>query len=292
MSHFKAAKGIRTYMNSKIRKHDGFIFIMPSLIGVSVFVLIPFVDVVRRSFMNVLGSEVVGFRNYVAVFHNVAFRLAAVNTFRFLIICIPILLILSLVISVFIHKQSSHGHFIKMAFLIPMAIPVVSVVIIWQVLFDRNGILNGLLSTFGFASINWMGSDSAFWVLVFSYVWRNLGYNIVLWVAGLAAIPSSIYEAARVDGAGEWQIFARVTLPNLKNIAATITILSLLNSFRVFREAYLVAGEYPHPSMYLLQHLFQNWYRDLSLDRLSAAAVLMTIVITILVLQFKKGLYD
>jgi len=248
--------------------------------------------VIRRSFMNVLATEMVGFRNYISIFNNVAFRLAATNTFRFLIICIPILLALSLAISVIIHQQSRYGHFIKMTFLVPMAIPVVSVVVIWQVLFDRNGMLNGLLATLGLSTVNWMGSDSAFWVLVFSYVWRNLGYNIVLWVAGLSAIPSSIYEAARVDGANEWQLFFRVTLPNLKKIAATITILSLLNSFRVFREAYLVAGEYPHPSMYLLQHLFQNWYRDLSLDRLSAAAVVMTIVITLLVLQFKKGIFD
>jgi multiple sugar transport system permease protein len=276
----------------KAKQYSGFIFIVPSLIGVSIFVLIPFVDVIRRSFMNVLGTEMVGFRNYVTVFNNVAFRLAATNTFRFLIICIPILLILSLAISVIIHQQSRHGHFIKMAFLMPMAIPVVSVVVIWQLLFDRSGMINGLLATLGFSTINWMGSDSAFWVLVFSYIWRNMGYNIVLWVAGLSCIPSSIYEAAKVDGANEWQLFFRITLPNLKKIAATITILSLLNSFRVFREAYLVAGEYPHPSMYLLQHTFQNWYRDLALDRLSAGAVMMTIVITLLVLQFKKGLFD
>ena len=279
-------------MKVKAKQFNGFIFVIPSLIGVSVFVLIPFLDVIRRSFMNVLATEMVGFRNYISIFNNVAFRLAATNTFRFLIICIPILLALSLVISVIIHQQSRYGHFIKMTFLVPMAIPVVSVVVIWQVLFDRSGMFNGLLATLGFSTVNWMGSDSAFWVLVFSYVWRNLGYNIVLWVAGLSAIPSSIYEAARVDGANEWQLFFRITLPNLKKIAATITILSLLNSFRVFREAYLVAGEYPHPSMYLLQHLFQNWYRDLSLDRLSAAAVVMTIVITLLVLQFKKGIFD
>ena len=279
-------------MKVKAKQFNGFIFVIPSLIGVSIFVLIPFLDVIRRSFMNVLATEMVGFRNYISIFNNVAFRLAATNTFRFLIICIPILLALSLVISVIIHQQSRYGHFIKMTFLVPMAIPVVSVVVIWQVLFDRSGMFNGLLATLGFSTVNWMGSDSAFWVLVFSYVWRNLGYNIVLWVAGLSAIPSSIYEAARVDGANEWQLFFRITLPNLKKIAATITILSLLNSFRVFREAYLVAGEYPHPSMYLLQHLFQNWYRDLSLDRLSAAAVVMTIVITLLVLQFKKGIYD
>ena len=279
-------------MRIKKQQHSGFLFVLPSLIGVSIFVLIPFVDVIRRSFSNVLGSEWVGFRNYITVFQNTAFQLAATNTLRFLIICIPALLLLSLLASVVIHKQSRAGHLIKMAYLIPMAVPVVSVVVIWQILFDRSGLLNGVLSIFGISSVNWMGSDWAFWVLVLSYIWRNLGYSVVLWVAGLSSIPSSIYEAARVDGAGEWQLFFRVTLPNLKKMAATITILSLLNSFRVFREAYLVAGEYPHPSMYLLQHLFQNWYRDLSLDRLSAAAVMMTIVITLLVLQFKRGLFD
>ena len=280
--------------NVRIKKqqHSGFLFVLPSLIGVFIFVLIPFVDVIRRSFSNVLGSEWVGFRNYITIFHNTAFQLAATNTLRFLIICIPALLLLSLLASVVIHRQSRAGHWIKMAYLIPMAVPVVSVVVIWQILFDVRGLLNGVLSIFGISSVNWMGSDWAFWVLVLSYIWRNLGYSVVLWVAGLSSIPSGIYEAARVDGAGEWQLFFRITLPNLKKMAATITILSLLNSFRVFREAYLVAGEYPHPSMYLLQHLFQNWYRDLSLDRLSAAAVMMTIVITLLVLQFKRGLFD
>ena len=279
-------------MKNKAKQYTGFIFIVPSLLGVSIFVLIPFIDVVRRSFTNVMGGEWVGFRNYITIFQNTAFQLAAANTLRFLIVCIPLLLVLSLSISIIIHRQSRYGHFTKMAYLMPMAIPVVSVVIIWQILFDRSGLLNGLLSIFGLESVNWMNSDSAFWVLVFSYIWRNIGYNIVLWVAGLSSIPSSIYEAAKVDGASEWQMFLRITLPNLKKIAATITILSLLNSFKVFREAYLVAGEYPHPSMYLLQHLFQNWYRDLALDRLCAAAVVMTIVITLLVLQFKKGLYD
>ena len=276
----------------KTKQYSGFLFILPSLLGVSIFVLIPFADVVARSFTSVIGREWVGFRNYITVFQNTAFRLAAMNTLRFLIICIPLLLIISLTISVIIHQQSKGAHFIKMAYLMPMAIPVVSVVMVWKILFDRNGLLNGMLETLGFSTVNWMGSNTAFWVLVFSYIWRNLGYNVVLWVAGLSAIPSSLYEAARVDGAGEGQIFFRITLPNLWKLGVTITILSLLNSFRVFREAYLVAGEYPHPSMYLLQHLFQNWYRDLALDRLSAAAVVMAVVITLLVFQFKRGIFD
>lgn len=273
-------------------QYIGFLFLLPSLIGVSIFYLIPFADVVRRSFTGVVTGQWVGLRNYIAVFHNSAFQLAATNSLRFILTCIPILLILSLTISVLIHNITKQSQFLKMAFLAPMAVPVVSVVIIWQLLFDQFGMVNDLLVSLGLSSVNWMNSEHAFSVLVFSYIWRNIGYNIVLWTAGLASIPSSIYEAAEVDGASPMQIFLRITLPNLKLIAATITILSLLNSFRVFREAYLVAGEYPHPSMYLLQHLFQNWYRDLSLDRLSAGAVLMTIAITILVFQFKKGLYD
>lgn len=273
-------------------QYIGFLFLLPSLIGVSIFYLIPFADVVRRSFTGVVTGQWVGLRNYIAVFHNSAFQLAATNSLRFILTCIPILLILSLTISVLIHNITKQSQFLKMAFLAPMAVPVVSVVIIWQLLFDQFGMVNDLLVSLGLSSVNWMNSEHAFSVLVFSYIWRNIGYNIVLWTAGLASIPSSIYEAAEVDGASPMQILLRITLPNLKLIAATITILSLLNSFRVFREAYLVAGEYPHPSMYLLQHLFQNWYRDLSLDRLSAGAVLMTIAITILVFQFKKGLYD
>jgi multiple sugar transport system permease protein len=115
---------------------------------------------------------------------------------------------------------------------------------------------------------------------------------MILWLAGLDGISETLYEAARVDGASVLQSFRYITMPCLLPTVGIVSILSLLNSFRVFREAYLVAGPYPHDPMYLLQHLFQNWYRDLSLDRLSAAAVMMTIVITMLVLQFKKGLYD
>ena len=279
-------------MKSRAEAYTGMLLILPSLIGVLIFVLIPFVDVIRRSFTSAISNEWVGLRNYIAVFQNTAFRLAATNTLRFLIICIPILIVLSLLIGITIHRQTKYGHFLKSAYLMPMAIPVVSIAIIWQVLFDQSGIVNGMLSAVSLPTVNWMNSDAAFWVLVISYIWKNTGYNVVLWLAGLSAIPSSVYEAAKVDGAGEWQMFFRITLPNLRKVSFTITLLSLLNSFKVFREAYLVAGNYPHPSMYLLQHLFQNWYRDLSLDRLSAAATLMALVITVIMLQFKKVLYE
>lgn len=134
-----------------------------------------------------------------------------------------------------------------------------------------------------------MNTGASFSVLVISYIWRNLGYDVILWVAGLSTIPQVLYEAARVDGAGEWKCFTRITLPNLLPSLFTIVVLSLLNAFKVFREAYLVAGDYPQEDMYLLQHLFNNWYRELSMDKMSTAAVVTGIVILVLILVLQKA---
>lgn len=266
----------------------GYLFILPSFIGVLVFVLIPYIDVVQRAFMQTASGRFVGVSNFLYVFQNKAFLLAMANTGHFVGVCIPILLLLSLAIGVLLAKQTAHAAFWKQGFLVPMAIPVVSVVILWQFLFDKHGFLNGVLHLFGADSVDWMNSPYAFYVLVFSYIWKNLGYCIVLWMAGIAMIPTEIYEAAKVDGAGEWQCFVRITLPNLKGTSLTVCILSIINSFKVFREAYLVAGDYPNRSMYLLQHLFNNWFRDLDLDKMAAGAVSLSVVMVILILGLWK----
>ena len=105
----------------------------------------------------------------------------------------------------------------------------------------------------------------------------------------MMGIDTSLFEAARVDGAGEWQCFRSITLPNLKSSLYTITVLSFLNSFKVFREAYLVAGDYPHESIYMMQHLFNNWFRTFSFDKMAAAAVLESIVLLGLILLLQKS---
>lgn len=266
----------------------GILFILPSFIGVCIFILIPFLDVVKRSFLSAVTEEWVGLSNYVTIFNNSAFQLAGKNTLKFVGICMPMLIILSLIIANFLYKQSKIGNILKVTFLVPMAIPVASVVLLWRLLFNAHGFLNGFITKLGLEAVDWMNTDYAFWVLVFSYIWKNLGYDIVLWMAGLSGISGDIYEAARVDGAGEWRIFFRITLPNLKTTLYTISVLSFLNSFKVFREGYLVAGDYPHESMYLLQHLFNNWYRDLSLDKMAAGAVVVALVILILIMLLQK----
>lgn len=267
----------------------GLLFILPSLLGTGIFLLLPLLDVIRRSFTGAVSGKWMGLDNYRMIFKNAAFLVAGKNTIRFTLICIPLLLVLSLSIAVFLHRQAKLGSLLKSAFLIPMAIPVASIVLLWKFLFQYQGLLNGLLNAFNIEGQDWMKSKYAFWVLVFSYIWKNLGYDIVLWIAGLSGISQNIYEAARVDGAGEWKCFTKITLPNLLPSLYTISVLSFLNSFKVFREAYLVAGDYPHDSMYMLQHLFNNWFRDLELDKMAAGAVVNGVVIFILILFLQKA---
>lgn len=263
-------------------------FLAPSFLGVSIFVLLPFIDVFRRSFTTATATEFVFLENYQTVLSNKAFQLAVKNNLRFLGICIPILIILSLSIAVFLYQKTGIANLIKSGFLLPMAIPVASVVLLWKLLFHENGFVNGLFNLFHLPNVDWMGSDYAFGVLVFSYIWRNLGYQIILWLAGLAMIPPGIYEAASVDGATKWQCFMKITFPNLIPVFSTVTILSVLNSFKVFREAYLVAGEYPHESIYLLQHLFNNWFRDLAVDKIAAASMLLTLTMLGLIILLQR----
>lgn len=263
-------------------------FLSVSLGGTAVFLLLPYVDVLRRAFFRTGDGTFCGLDNFRNVLQNQAFRLAAENTGAFLLVSVPLLLVLSLAAAILMDRLIKNGRWLKTGLLIPMAIPAASAALLWRFLFHRRGFLNGLLQMAGFSGPDWMNTDAAFWVLVGSYIWKNLGFNVVLWLAGLSSVPRELYEAARLDGAGEWQLFRTITLPQLLPSALAVSILALLNSFKAFREAWLAGGEYPHESMYLMQHLFNNWFRDLSLDRMAAGAVLNSAVLICFILALQK----
>ena len=265
-----------------------YLFLLPSLAGTAVFVLLPYVDVVRRSFFEAAGGRFVAMQNYVTVVGNSAFRLASFNTLRFLVICVPLLVLVSLFCSMLIAGLKEEGTVFKTSLLVPLAIPVASIVLLWKLFFHPQGMVNQITALFGMAGVDWINGDTAFGVLVFTYVWKNLGYDVVLWVAGLAAISDELYEAARVDGAGILARFLYVTLPGLSKTAFLVVSLSVFNSFKVFREAYLIAGEYPHESIYMLQHLFNHWFVTLDIQKMSAASVLLLLVVALPVIT--KGL--
>lgn len=273
-------------------KWTGLSFLLPGFCGVAVFSLLPFMDVIRSSFVQVVSGRFCGLENYRIVLHNRAFLLAVKNTLRFLLVCLPLLLGISLALAFLLHAWQMAFHqklrLLKAAYLVPMAIPAASLVLLWKLMFDKHGFVNGILHLCGIHAVDWMNTGAAFFVLVFSYIWKNLGYTMVLWLAGLSSISPDLYEAAEMDGAGRMTQFFKITLPLIRPLIFTIVVLSFLNSFKVFREAYLVAGNYPQEDMYLLQHLFNNWFMDLSVDKMAAGSVLLALVITVFVLLLQK----
>lgn len=280
-------KGIKT---TKSRRNEltAYLFLLPSFAGVTIFVLIPFVDVIRRSFYGAMNGQFTGFANYQTVLKNEAFLLAAKNTGRFLITCIPLLLLLSLLLALLLYRQNNHSQFFKTSFLLPMAIPVASIALLWKLLFHEQGLINRLILSFGGAKIDFLNTDQAFWILVLTYLWKNIGYDLVLWLTGLNEIDAELYEAASVDGAGGWAKFRFITLPKLLPTVNVIVILSFVNSFKVFREAYLISGDYPQEKIYMLQHLFNNWFLSLDIQKMCAAAVMCIVLFLIIILLFLK----
>lgn len=276
----------------KIVKHrknlTRWLFLLPNLLGVTVFALLPMLEVLVGAFRSAIGGRWVGLQNFRTVLANRAFRLAALNTGRFMLVCIPLLLCLSLLLALGL-RRALGGQLLRSAFLLPMAVPAASVVLAWKLLFHESGLLNAVLEHFGLRGVNWMGTSASFWVLVISYLWKNLGYTVVLWTAALGAISPSVYEAAMMDGADSVQSFLYITLPNLKVSAYSIAVLSLLNSFKVFREAWLVAGDYPQEQMYLVQHLYNNRFRELDYDKIAAASVLVSCVVPALIALLRRA---
>lgn len=268
-------------------------FLAPSFLGVAFFVLLPFLDVIKRSFSTAVTGQLQSLRNYSLIIQNEAFVLAVRNTLRFILICIPALVILGFLIALPLGSWKNN-RLVKSVYLLPLAMPTATIVIVWKMVFYREGFLNALLTRlgewtqlWGEVSIDYLGTGAAFWVLVGSYLWKNIGYTVVLWLAGLSSIPAELVEAAKVDGAGEISCIRYILLPNLKGCLYTIVVLSFLNSFKIYREAYLTAGAYPDQCIYFLQHLFNNWFVNLELDKMAAATVCTGIFLlaVILILQ-------
>lgn len=270
-----------------------YLFLLPSFLGIVLFVLLPFMDVVKRSFTTAITGQFNGVKNYQLIFHNQAFLLAVGNTLKFTLVCIPFLVLIGFITALLLDQLENKG-LVKSLYLFPLAMPTATIVMVWKMVFYKQGFLNLFLTRLGQWSGLWgevhtdyLGSGAAFWVLVGSYIWKNLGYTVILWLAGLMGIPTEFYEAAKVDGGNSLQRLWYITLPNLKGSLYTIVILSFLNSFKIYREAYLTAGAYPDKSIYLLQHVFNNWFVNLELDKMAAAAVCTGgfLMIVILILQ-------
>ena len=256
-----------------MRKKDKmYPFIVPGFAGVIIFVVLPLADVFVSSFRRGGQGSFVGLTNYSVVLDNQAFRLAAGNSLLFELVSVPLLIVVSLVVAIEVYEMK--GNIVKFAFLIPLAIPSNSLAVVWKILFAENGIVNGLITKFGGTPISFFDGRAVFRLFVGTFVFKNIGYNMLIWLAGLSAIPTEIYEAAKVDGAGRFTRILRITLPNMKRSFFIVAMLSVVNSLKIFREQYLMAGGYPDTAIYQLQHVFNNWFEKLELGKLTAGAVM------------------
>ena len=248
------------------------------------FFIVPFGVVVYYSLIDGVSSKnFVGIENFIKLSDNSAFRLAARNTLSFSVVAVPLAVVLAVVLALMLEARIPMKSQFRTFFLSPMMVPVASVVLIWQVLFSYNGTVNEFLMLFGADKIDWLQSEYCQVVVVLLFLWKNLGYNMILFMAGLANIPKELLEVADVEGASELYKFFEIKLRYLSPTILFVTILSLINSFKVFREVFLLAGDYPYEKLYTLQHFMNNTFRSLDYQKLSAAAVLMAIVMVVLI---------
>jgi len=281
---------VKLRLRTRGEGRNALLFLAPSLVGFSLFYLVPFAIGIYESFMDGMrGGAFVGFDNYRELLASGSFRKASANTLLFTSISVPLLIVLSLALAMLLNRPLFMRNWLRTAFVLPLVVPVASIVAIWQIFFDWNGTLNAWLHHWGKDRIDWLQSDWAMAVLALMYLWKNIGFNMILFLAGLQSIPRDYYETARIEGAGRFRQLTHITFVYLTPTMFFVVLISIVNSFKVFRETYLLAGDYPYDRIYMLQHYMNNMFYSLDIQKLTAAAVLMVGCIAILTAGMLRG---
>lgn len=258
---------------------------LPSITGILVFFVVPFIVSFYYALIdNPVTANFVGIKNFAHVIGSESFRLALKNTLKFMATCIPLNLIVSLFFSLIIHRAKKIKSILAVIFLLPLAIPSGSVVFFWESIFGLNGLVNKLL--FSSNPRDWIQSSYATFIIVIIFLWKNIGFSIVLFSAALNLVPKEYYEAAVVEGAGAYKKFTKITFPYIVPTTFLVFILSIINSFKCFKEIYLLAGNYPNQSIYMLQHYVNNQFASMNYQRLVSAAYVLFVFITAIIVLF------
>jgi multiple sugar transport system permease protein len=268
--------------NEKFRNENrlAFLFIAPSVLGAALFFIVPFVMSLGYATTDSNGLFV-GLANFKNLFASEAFRLAAWNTFKFMGAAIPLNIIIPLLIGCLLYK-STGGGWLKTIFMSPLVIPSACAAFFFQSLFESNGLISGILGV----NTDWLQTDASFAIAVAVYVWKNMGYNLVLVLAGLAGIPKEYYEWAAIEGMGSVRAFLKITLVYMIPTLFIAFVMSFISSFKVYRELYMLAGNYPNEKIYMLQHYMNHQFAALDYQNLTSASFVITFVIGAFVIVF------
>lgn len=261
-----------------------FLFVLPSLAGILVFYVVPYIICFFKSLF--IGTTFVGLKNYIDLFQNNTFLLALKNTAVFTLIAITLLMIISFLIALFLNSFNQISSFFRSSLLIPVVVPVASLICVWQVLFDDYGAVNKLLNDIGINTVEFFNSGFSMVMIILIYVWKYCGFCVILFTAGLANVNQSLYESARLDGANSFKLVTKITIPMITPTTFFVFLMEIIYSFKIFREVFALFGDYPNENVYFLQNFINNNYYNLNYPRLSSASIILSVFIVIILLIF------
>ena len=248
-------------------------FLLPGLLGILMFYVVPFFGGIWYSLTD--GSyenAFVGFQNYLNVWQNQMFQLGLRNTMELSLICAPGLFLLSFVLSAALNRIRPAGSFFRNSVLLPYLMPSSAVLIIWLLWFDYGGPVNQLVTLLGGERVSWMQGEALRTPVILLFMWKNLGFCMIIFLAALQAIPESLYEYATLEGASFLRQTFTITLPMIVPSAFLVFILCWINAFRIFKEVYFIGGAYPEEALYTLQNYMNNMYGKLNYQNVTTAA--------------------
>ena len=257
-------------------------FLLPGLAGLLIFYGIPFVGGIWYSVTEgTLENKFVGLDNYVSVWNNTMFQMGLKNTMELSLICAPLLFLLSFLLAAGLHRIRPAGGFFRSSVLMPYLMPSSAILIIWLLWFDYGGPVNRLLVMLGSTRVNWMLGAELRLPVILLFLWKNLGFCVVIFMSALQSIPESLYEFATLEGASFMKQTFKITLPLAVPSAFLVAILSYVNAFRIFKEVFFIAGAYPDDPEYIytLQNYMNNMYSRLSYQNVTTAAYIFAVIV-------------
>ena len=269
-------------------------FMAPGLIILAIFVVWPILFSIPLSFTNysVIGeTKGVGFSNYTRAFEDPKFLTSIWNSLVYVLI-VPVLQIFSILMAILVNSKIPGIRFFRTAYYVPVVTSMVAVAIIWNWLLSNNGIVNYVLMSAGIIDdkVSWLSSGStALYVLMFITMWKGLGYYMMLYLAGLQAIPADLYEAARIDGANRGQVVWKITIPLLKPYVFFCSLISLMGAIRVFDEMFVLTDGGPgNATLTSSLYIYQQGIEQFNFGYASTLGLLVSVIIGILSIMVFK----
>lgn len=278
---------------SRREARAGLAFIAPALGLIVLFFVVPVVAgfLLAASDFDIYGigdlstARLVGLGNFAALLHDPVFWKALANTFYFVLVGGPLSVAVSLGAAMLVNARLVHlKGFFRTVYFAPVVTTMVAVAVVWRYLYHpRFGLLNQILAFLGLPDVNWLGDPRwAMPAIILMAIWKNFGYNMIIFVAGLQSIPTTLYEAARVDGAGPWQQFRRITVPALRPMLMFVGIITMIGYFQIFTEPYVLTGGTGGPlnaTLSLVMYMYKQGFRWWNIGFAAAVALVLFLII-------------